>query len=70
MTDTPGTTVATIARNAVSYPTNELRFELRHQVEDEHGFPRDLRILQQKWRVQVNMDMPTFEWRDVPMVEA
>ena len=48
--------------------TSELRFVRRQSV--SNGVARDLRILQQKWRIEVTPSMLEYEWRDVPEVEA
>lgn len=56
-------------RGAIERPTNELRFQTC-EAADDYGLSRTVRILQQKWLVQVDMDAPTSEWRDVPEVGA
>ena len=51
-------------------PTNELRFVERPIIINE--YTKTIRVLQQKWegvihRPNTGLDMPTWEWRDVPL---
>lgn len=54
-------------------PTPELRFVERLVPIDAHT-GKTVRVLQQKWvgtvhRPNTGMDMPVWEWRDVPLVK-